>query len=276
MVKIRMKVKSEGKEKPKAKPAAMMVVKIGGRMATNASLLGDFARELIKLGRGRRFVIVHGGGKEVSDLSEKLLGKPAVFVNGVRQTSPEEMEIVEMVLNGKVNKRLVRLFQANKLTAVGLSGADGPVFRGEVLESDTPTRTGRVSFAGRGLVRLLCDGGYVPVLSSTTMDSHGEGVNINADEAALDLAVVLKANALIYLSDIPGVLKDNAVIPTLNAKRARTEIEAGVISGGMIPKVESALGALDNGVKKVVIGEYAAAGALTAILAGKKGTSIVR
>lgn len=274
MVKIKMKVRSEGKPRPK--PLPMVVIKIGGRLANNPVLLSDFAREAAKLSRGRRFAIVHGGGKEVSELSEKLLGKPAVFKDGVRQTSAEEMDIVEMVLNGRVNKRLVRLFQAVKLQAVGLSGADGAVFRGEALPSDPPTRTGRVALASTKLLRLLSSGGYVPVISSTTMDGRGEGVNINADEAALELAVVLKANALIYLSDIPGVLKDDAVITCLDAQRARAEIESGVITGGMIPKVESALGALVRGVKKVVIGEYAAPGALAAILAQKQGTSIVR
>src|SRR4030042_340242 len=114
MVKIRMKVKSESKIKPN--PTPLIVIQIGGRMANNSALLADFARELARLGRRRRFVIVHGGGKEVSELSEKLLGRPAVFKNGVRQTSPEEMEIVEMVLNGKVNKRLIRLFQVNKVS----------------------------------------------------------------------------------------------------------------------------------------------------------------
>ncbi len=264
------------KSKPKAKKTEVVVVKIGGRAANNTALLADFARELAALGRGRRFLVVHGGGKEVSELSEKLLGKPPVFVNGVRRTSPEEMEIVEMVLNGKVNKRLVRLFQANCVMAVGLSGSDGPVFRGECLQGEAPTRTGKVTGAQTKLLRLLFSGGYVPVLSSTTMDESGEGVNINADEAALDLAEALKADALLYLSDIPGVLKENEVIAALGARQARVEIASGVISGGMIPKVESALGALACGVKRVVIGEYAAPGALKKLLAGEQGTSIVR
>jgi acetylglutamate kinase len=262
--------------KSKAKQPEIVVLKIGGRMANNTGLLSDFARELAALGRGRRFLVVHGGGKEVSELSEKLLGRPPVFVNGVRRTSPEEMEIVEMVLNGKVNKRLVRLFQANCVPAVGLSGSDGPVFRGECPPEDPSTRTGKVSDARTELLRLLFSGGYVPVLSSTTMDASGEGVNINADEAALDLAESLEADALLYLSDIPGVLKDNEVIAGLDARRARAEIASGVISGGMIPKVESALGALDCGVKRVVIGEYAEPGALEKLLAGERGTSIIR
>jgi acetylglutamate kinase len=276
MTKAKKKATPKAKAKAKPKQAEVIVVKIGGRMANNAELLADFARELGSLNRGRRFLVVHGGGKEVSAFSERLLGKPAVFVNGIRRTSSEEMEIVEMVLNGKVNKRLVRLFQASGVKAVGLSGADGPIFTGAVLSVDPPTRTGKVADARTGLLRLLFSGGYVPVLSSTTMDASGEGVNINADEAALDLAEALRADVLLFLSDIPGVLKDGEPIATLDARRARAEIAAGVISGGMIPKVESALGALESGVKRVVIGEYAAPGAFKKLLAGEQGTSIVR
>jgi acetylglutamate kinase len=282
MAKTQGKAKTKAAGKPKTKAAArgkkpeVVVIKIGGRMANNAALLEDFAHELAALGRGRRFVVVHGGGKEVSELSEKLLGKPAVFINGVRQTSPEEMEIVEMVLSGKVNKRLVRLFQANNIKVVGLSGADGPIFQGEVLSSDPPTRTGRVAFARRALIQLLFNDGYVPVVSSTTMDAHGEGVNINADEAALELAKALKAHILLFLSDIPGVLKDGAPIATLSTWYAKEEIENGVITGGMIPKVKSALAALDCGVKKIIIGEYDAPGALARLLEGTQGTSIVK
>jgi acetylglutamate kinase len=252
----------------------IVIIKIGGRMATNEELLKDFIRELASLTENTHILVVHGGGKEVSELSEKLLGYPPVFQNGIRMTNPEEMDVVEMVLSGRVNKRLVRLFQTNGLKAVGLSGADGSTYLGKSIAADDSTRTGAVTAVNASLISLLLDHGYIPVLSSTTMDKNGSGININADEAALTVAESLRADALLYLSDIPGVCKDNRVIAELSVERAREEIKKGVITGGMIPKVESSIEALSKGVKKIVIGEYGKTGALGRLLEGTQGTSI--
>jgi acetylglutamate kinase len=253
----------------------IVTIKIGGKMATNEALLSEFVRELAALKKSYDFIVIHGGGKEVSELSEKLLGNAPVFINGVRMTSAAEMDIVEMVLSGKVNKRLVRLFESNGLSAIGISGADGKTFLGESISPRSGSRTGVVSLINTSFISLILTDGYVPIVSSTTMDASGQGININADEVALALSVALKSSALLYLSDIPGVLKENAVMRRLTIAGARAEISSGVISSGMIPKVESSIGALKNGVKKIIIGEYAKQGALERLLNEREGTALV-
>jgi len=251
-----------------------IVIKIGGRMANNDALLTAFITELAGKTARNRFIIVHGGGKEVTELSETLTGKPAVFENGIRLTSPEEMEVVEMVLSGRVNKRLSRKFQANGIRAVGISLADGHTSHGEPLSGPHTTRTGEVHTVDTALIRLLVTHGFVPVFSPVSMEETGDALNINADEAALALAVALQAHTLLYLSDIPGVMKDKEVLSTLNPRKAEEEITAGVINGGMIPKVRSAIGALFKGVTRIIIGEYARAGSLEELFTGRAGTSI--
>ncbi len=235
-----------------------------------ASLVAEIAR----MRRRHRFLVVHGGGAEVTRVSE-LLGLTARFEDGVRMTSAPEMDVVDMVLAGKTNKAIVRRFEALGVPAVGLSGSDGGLFLGERLAADT--RTARVSRVDAALLRLLMGRGYVPVVCSASMAEDGTGVNINADEAALALAAALRARTLLFLSDIPGILdRSGKVAPELDEREAEAAIGSGVISGGMIPKVRAAVGALKKGVSGIVIGQFLATGDLAGLLARSQGTRISR
>ena len=197
-----------------------VVVKIGGKAAEDRDSLAALCDEMKDLSHGQGLVLVHGGGAEVTAVSG-VFGIEAVFKDGVRQTSPEEMDIVDMVLAGKVNSQLVRLLRARGLDAVGLNGSDGGTFTGEPLGGPgSPTRTGEVTQIDVRLLRLLLGAGYLPVLSSTSMDAEGNGLNINADTAAFRVAAHLQASALVFLSDIPGVISDGSVVQALSAAEA--------------------------------------------------------
>ena len=247
-----------------------VLIKIGGRAAENQESLGALADEMAALSREQRVVLVHGGGAEVTALSQRL-GIEAVFKAGVRQTSPAEMDIVDMVLAGRVNSHLVRLFSARGLAAVGLRGSDGGTIVGRALGD---TRTGEVATVDTRLVELLLGQGYVPILCPTSTDGRGVGLNLNADTAAFALAGRLSASALVFLSDIPGVLSEGSVLQALNAVEARALIARGVISGGMVPKISASLEAMDQGVRKVIIGQYDGPGALGRLLEGRQGTRL--
>jgi len=251
-----------------------IVLKIGGKFTTEKDLLNFFIEDLAELKAEYQIVLIHGGGKEVTQLTEKILEQKPVFKNGLRQTSPAEMDVVEMVLSGLVNKRLVRLFQSKGLNPVGLCGADGRLFLSQSLDNPANQRTGKIIAVKPILLKLLLANEFLPILSSTSTDHEGNGLNINADEAALEVAVALKARDLIFISDIPGVLKDGAPIPLLTQSQAFQEIQTGVIGEGMIPKVESSLDALKRGVERVIIGEYKKRGDLKALLKAKLGTTI--
>ena len=256
----------------------VVLLKIGGR-AAEPEAMAHLAREMSALDGKYTFVFVHGGGAEVSRISG-IFGLTPQFVNGVRMTTFPEMEVVDMVLAGKMNKDITRLFRKEGLNALGLSGSDGGLFTGKAL--DEQSHTGKVTAVNAGLLRLLTAEGYVPVVSSTSMEPGGKSLNINADEAALALAEALPADLLVFISDIPGILKPSedksapGVLSTLDSEGIRREIEAGVITGGMIPKVESSRQALTSGVGAVVIGDYSRGGDLEALLAGRKGTKIIK
>ena len=189
-------------------------------------------------------------------------------------TSREEMKYVDMVLAGKVNKQLVRIFQNKGINAVGLSGCDGKIFTGKNISKDN--QTGDITDVDARLLKILLSNDYFPVISSVSMDNKGNGLNINADSAALSIAENIKAFALIFFSDIPGILKNGKVIPSLTPKEISAEIESGTISGGMIPKVQASVNALDNGINEIVIGEYSRVGSLGELMKGKKGTTIIK
>jgi acetylglutamate kinase len=251
----------------------VVVLKIGGRAASVETALRDLVLDMAEMKDSRCFFLVHGGGAEVSRVS-KIFGLQPVFKDGIRQTSPAEMEIVDMVLAGKMNKYLVRVFESLGLPAVGLSGSDGSFFTGESIAPAEGNRTGRVTKVDPKAALALARAGYVPVIASTSMDASGGALNINADEAALEIARAAGARALVYLSDIPGILKDGGVIPRLDSAGAEAEIGAGVITGGMIPKVRSSLEALKSGVGGVVIGEFTRRGDLPRLLSRELGTTL--
>lgn len=250
------------------------VIKIGGRAASEKAALLQFLEEMSTLSSRYRFIIVHGGGAEVTKVTAKF-GLTPVFKDGIRMTSPEEMDIVDMVLAGKMNKYIVRMC-GRYMPAAGLSGSDGKLFTGVRLscENGDTTCTGEITKVDPTLLRLLLENGYTPVISSTSMDDEGMALNINADEAALAVAAALPAKHLIFLSDVPGILKEGKVIEKLHRKQVEEEITAGTIAGGMIPKVRSSVQALEGGVGEIIIGRYADVEDLQKLLEGSKGTVI--
>ena len=251
-----------------------IVMKIGGTALQHASF-GALSEELVGAARRDEIVVVHGGGKEVSSYAAGR-GIESHFENGVRMTGAEEMAVVDMVLAGLVNKRVVRGLAALGCPAVGLSGADAGMLTGEAVHDaeGRATRTGRLAHTRPEVLRHLLGGGYLPVVASTVSAADGTPLNLNADDAALALAEALDANTLLFFSDIPGVMKGEEVVGFLDAGRVEEEIEAGTIAGGMIPKVRSAVRALDHGVDAVVIGGYREHGDLERLLHGDLGTRI--
>ena len=204
---------------------------------------------------GVKVVLVHGGGPEINRLMERL-GKEPVFVDGLRVTDQETMDIVQMVLSGKVNKTLVNLLEMQGGRAMGISGIDGGLIRAQAKDP-------RLGFVGRitGVdirpVMDMLEKGYIPVISTLGCDEQGNAYNINGDTAAAFIAGALGAERLIMMTDIAGILRDqhdpSTLIPKLTVEQAKGLYASGVISGGMIPKVDCCIEALNRGVESVII-----------------------
>lgn len=243
----------------------MTLIKIGGRPLSDAGSLELLIGELAALQQTEPLILVHGGGNEVTSLSERL-GIETRFRDGIRLTSKPEMELVAMVLAGKMNTLFVRRLVAKGIRAVGLSGCDAGLIQGAPVAAQS--RTGTVTAVQPALIQDLARAGYLPVCSSVAADSEGEALNINADEAALALAVALKAQRLVFLADVPGILKQERLLPRLSADEAEGEIAAGTIAGGMIPKVRASFEGLKQGVGEVIIGGIDRKGDLAALIKG--------
>ena len=250
----------------------VIVIKACGQAAENKRALSNLAREIKTLSSKYNFIFVHGGGSTVSSI-QRIYGIEPVFKNGIRITSEKEMELVDMGLAGSMNKKLVRLFIKNGLSAAGISGADGAMFTGESITDDR-CRTGRIIKTDKKLIKVLLQGGFIPVVSSVSTDPEGGALNINADEAALAVGTAFKAKKILFISDIPGILNGMEQYKTLNENLINDLIDKKIINGGMIPKVKSSLEALKNGVETVVIGNYSEYSDLEKLLSGEKGTQI--
>ena len=234
----------------------VVVVKYGGNAMINDQLRQQVMEDIVLLQLiGVKVVLVHGGGPEISDLMEKL-GKKAEFVDGLRVTDKETVDIVQMVLAGKVNKTLVNLLEVKGGRAVGLSGLDGRLIECE-MKDPRLGYVGSVKKINIQPVTDLLEKGYIPVISTIGCDAEGNTYNINGDTAAAYIAGALEAKRLLMLTDIVGVLMDkddpNSLIPELTVMRARELFEKKVIAGGMIPKVECCITALKRGVRKAII-----------------------
>ena len=256
--------------------APLVLLKIGGKAADDQAALSSLAKEMQALTAHYRFVLVHGGGAEVTSLSSKL-GITSVFANGVRQTTEAEMDIVDMVLAGKVNKQLVRLFRTHGIDAVGLSGCDGGILTGKsigALPDGSLSRTGDVVHANERLLSVLVEEDFLPVISSPAMDKDGLALNLNADTAAFSIAARMRCSSLVFLSDIPGIISHGSVVRELSANQAGNLAATGVVTGGMLPKVSASVDALSRGVQTVIIGQYEESGSLKELLDGRKGTRI--
>ncbi len=234
----------------------IVVVKYGGNAMINETLKEQVMMDIVLLWLiGVKVVLVHGGGPEISDAMTKL-GKQPEFVDGLRVTDKETVDIVQMVLSGKVNKSLVTLLETKGGKAMGISGVDGGLIKA------TP-RDSRLGFVGDITeiniepVTDLLEKGYIPVISTVGCDSSGNIYNINGDTAAACIAGALSAKRLIMMTDIAGILKDkddpSTLIPDITVSEAKELFGTGIISGGMIPKVNCCIDAIDKGVKKVII-----------------------
>ena len=233
-----------------------VVIKYGGNAMINQQLKEQVMEDIALLWLiGVKVVLVHGGGPEISE-TMKRLGKEAVFVDGLRVTDRETVDIVQMVLAGKVNKNLVNLVQMKGGHAVGLSGIDGGII-------EATTKDERLGYVGQITkirtqpIEDLLEKHYIPVISTVASDRQGNIYNINGDTAAAYIAGALGAERLIMMTDIAGILMDkddpSTLLPQVTISEAKRLYEQGVISGGMIPKVDCCIEALEHGVKNVTI-----------------------
>lgn len=234
----------------------IVVIKYGGNAMINEQLKQQVMEDIVLLWLiGVKVVLVHGGGPEISETMEKL-GKEAVFVDGLRVTDKETVDIVQMVLAGKINKTLVNLLEMKGGNAMGLSGMDGRLIEAK-MKDERLGYVGEVTKVNIRPVLDLLEKGYIPVISTLGCDAQGNAYNINGDTAAACVAGALNAERLIMLSDIPGVLRDKddpaSLIREMTILEAAHLRDDGVISGGMIPKVECCVDAIMKGVRKVII-----------------------
>ena len=233
-----------------------VVIKYGGNAMINEQLKQQVMEDIVLLQLvGVRVVLVHGGGPEISEMMTKL-GKQPVFVDGLRVTDKETVDIVQMVLAGRVNKTLVNLLEMKGGRAIGLSGMDGRMIEAKIKDE----RLGYVGAITRINIEPVCDlleKGYIPVISTVGCDREGNAYNINGDTAAAHIAGALGAQRLIMMTDIAGVMRDkddpNSLITELTVSEALTLQKEGVISGGMIPKIDCCIEAINRGVENVVI-----------------------
>ena len=244
-----------------------VVIKYGGNAMINDALKENVMRDVALMKFvGIRPILVHGGGPEITGFLKKV-GKESTFVSGLRVTDEETVEIAEMVLDGKLNSEIVGLLNLRGVRAVGLSGKDAGLIKARkklatVYENDTAHQVdigyvGEVTEIDTGIIADLLDQGYVPVIAPIGMGAHGESYNINADYVAAEIAGALHAEKMLLLTDVEGVYKDFAdkgsLISQLSMAEAREYIRSGVIEGGMIPKVEACLRALEAGAHKAHI-----------------------
>ncbi len=234
----------------------IVVVKYGGNAMVNEHLKQQVMEDVVLLSLiGIKVVLVHGGGPEISQTMKKM-GKESVFVDGLRVTDAETVDIVQMVLAGKINKTLVNLLTLNGGSAVGLSGIDGRMIEA-TLKNPKLGLVGEVKKVNIKLVTDTLDTGYIPVISTIGCDGSGNVYNINSDTAAACIAGALGAERLLMLTDIAGVLtrKDDpaTLIPELSVAEAERLKAEGIISGGMIPKVDCCIEAIHRGVHRVSI-----------------------
>lgn len=234
----------------------IVVVKYGGNAMINEQLKEQVMEDTVLLHLvGVKVVLVHGGGPEISELMTRL-GKKTEFVDGLRVTDKEAVEIVQMVLAGKVNKSLVNLLEMKGGKAMGISGMDGRLIEAKMRNASLGY-VGSITNVNIEPVTDLLEKGYIPVVSTLGCDRDGNTYNINGDTAAAFIAGALGAERLIMMTDIAGILRDrdnaDTLIPLITVDEAVELFRQGVISGGMIPKVDCCIDAINRGVKKVII-----------------------
>lgn len=233
-----------------------VVIKYGGNAMINEDLKQQVMEDIVLLHLiGVKVVLVHGGGPEITDMLSKI-GKESKFVDGLRVTDKETAEVVQMVLAGKINKNLVNLLEINGGKAMGISGLDARLIMAE-QKDERLGFVGKITKVNVEPIFDLLKNHYIPVVSTVACDKVGNVYNINADTAAAYIAGALEAECLISMTDIAGILRDkddsSTLIPKITTSQAKDLFVDGTISGGMIPKVECCLDAIERGVKKVFI-----------------------
>ena len=233
-----------------------VVIKYGGNAMINEDLKQQVMEDICLLWLiGVKVVLIHGGGPEISETMKKF-GKKSEFVNGLRVTDKETVDIVQMVLAGKVNKTLVNLLQMKGGHAVGLSGIDGGILEA-AMKDEALGYVGEITKIRTQPITDLLEKNYIPVISTIASDRQGNTFNINGDTAAASIAGALKAECLIMMTDIAGLLRDkddsSTLIPVVTVSEAKQLFEEGIISGGMIPKVDCCIEAIEKGVTHVVM-----------------------
>ncbi len=234
----------------------VVVIKYGGNAMINETLKQQVMEDIALLWLvGVKVVLVHGGGPEISDTMKKL-GKQAQFVDGLRVTDKETVDIVQMVLAGKISKTLVNLIQMKGGHAMGLSGIDGGIIEAK-MKNEALGYVGEITKIRPQPIEALLEKHYIPVISTVASDRLGNTYNINGDTAAARIAGALNAERLIMMTDIAGILMDKddpaTLIPQISVSEAKKLYENGIISGGMIPKVDCCIDALEHGVENVTI-----------------------
>lgn len=233
-----------------------VVIKYGGNAMIDETLKQQVMEDIALLWLiGVKVVLIHGGGPEISDMMKKL-GKEPHFVDGLRVTDKETVDIVQMVLAGKVNKSLVTLLQMKGGHAVGLSGMDGGIIEATVKD-DRLGYVGRITKVRTQPITDLLEKNYIPVISTVASDRIGNVYNINGDTAAAYIAGAMGAERLIMMTDVAGILENkddpSTLIPVVTVSEAKKLYESGIVSGGMIPKVDCCIEAINAGVKNVTI-----------------------
>ncbi len=234
----------------------IVVIKYGGNAMINDELKKAVMGDILLLSLiGVKVVLVHGGGPEISDMLTKV-GAKSEFIDGLRVTDKEAVDVVQMVLAGKINKNLVNLIQTMGGKAIGLCGIDGHMISASKLD-DVHGFVGDIENVDPTPILDVLDKGYIPVIATVGYDTEGNVYNINADTAAAKIAGVLKAESLISMTDIRGLLRDkddeSTLIPMVKASEVPELVSEGVISGGMIPKIDCCIEAIREGVGKVFI-----------------------
>ncbi|MBT5855311.1 acetylglutamate kinase [bacterium] len=233
-----------------------MVVKYGGSLMVDDELKKVFANDITLMKYvGINPIIVHGGGKEISKWMQKM-GKESVFIDGLRVTDSETMEITEMVLSGKINNEIVTLINQQGGKAIGMSGKSANLFTAEKLKADKGKDlgfVGTIKTVDTDLLNTLCAQGHIPVISSIGVSAEGESLNLNADNVASYIAQFLGTQKLIYITDVDGVMIDGELQSRFNLEQAKALMSHDQIKGGMLPKLDCSIKAVEGGVETVHI-----------------------
>ena len=236
----------------------VVVIKYGGNAMTSEELKNAVMSDIVLLSLvGIKTVLVHGGGPEISEMLKKV-GIASRFVNGLRYTDADTAEIVRMVLAGKINKSLVSLLERHGGQAIGLCGSDGGIIGVKKLEAEEDLGfVGEITSVNVQPITDALDKGYIPVIATVATDKEGQAYNINADTAAARISAALKAESLLLMTDIRGLLRDkddeSTLIPEVQVSEVPSLVRQGIISGGMIPKIECCVEAVRRGVSKTFI-----------------------